>query len=199
MSRTYPDNAPEFKPGELDDLALHSIGRLIRATAEIEDIIDHFISSLTGLSEAKTVVMLGKTAVTRRIGIAEMLAKLTSDEALAAHKEAFSADFGDILYCRNAVAHGVLLGITSEGDYAFRTTATNHTEGQGVLSLVVSYNSNSIAAYADKAEGLIAPLEESLRIRDMREASLRQPLSPHPKTQDRGRAKQQRPPPPSEG
>ena len=193
MPRTYPKEAAQLKAGKIDDLTLHGIGRLIRATAEIEDIVDCFISNLAGLSESRTLIMLGRTAITRRLEIAEMLAKVRTDKAHSAYKEAFPAEFADLLECRNAVAHGVLIGVTDQAEFAFLTTPTGSTEGESSMRIVASYNSATILNFADKAEAMIPWLEQRLKVQELRAARLQRPLRPHPKSQDRGRAK---PPPP---
>lgn len=194
MPRIYPKEAPPLRPGKIDDATLHAIGRLIRATAEIEDIVDCFIAILAGLSETRALIMLGRTAITRRLEIAETLAKVRTDKAHDVYKEAFPKAFQDLLECRNAVAHGVLIGITDENEFAFLTTPTSMTEGESAKRIVASYNSATIANFADKAEAMLPWLEERLQVQEQRAERLQRPLKPHPKSQDRGHAKPPRPP-----
>jgi hypothetical protein len=194
MPRTYPKTADNLRPGKLDDATFHSIGRLIRATAEIEDIVDCFIANLAGLSESRVQIFLGRTAITRRLEMAETLAKIRTDGALAAYKEAFPAEFNDVLECRNTVAHGILLGSTDLGEFAFLTTPTGSVEGESTMRIVAAYHPLTILNFAQKAEAMVPWLEERLKVQEMRAERLQRPLMPHPKAQDRGRATQKRPP-----
>ncbi len=194
MPRLYPEQAPTVKAGRIDDATLHSIGRLIRATAEIEDIVDCFICVLADLNESKTSILLGKTAITRRLEIAESLSKLRTDEAHKIYKEAFPAEIADILECRNAVAHGILLGIGDGHEYAFITSLTNSVRGDAAVRIVVNYSPATIRNIADKAEAMIPYLEKRLLVQGLRSERLQRPLEPHPKSQDRGRAKPKPPP-----
>ena len=115
MPRTYGKKPSYLKPAKLPQKTLVEIGRIVRAVAEIEDLVDLHICNLAGLSESKATVLLGKTAITRRLEMAKYLAQMLPQEALDIHNAAFgTVEFLDIVECRNAVAHGKLLGKNDE-------------------------------------------------------------------------------------
>ncbi len=199
MPRIYPAEASKVSPCKIDDDTLLAIGRLIRATAEIEDIVDCFIANLAGISESQALILVGRTAITRRLEIAGMLAKIRTDKSREIYKAAFPAQFDDLLECRNAMAHGVLMGMTDDGLFAFLTTPTSSTRGEAAVRIVASYSAATILFFAEAAEKLIPWLEDTLKVQEQRATRPLRRLSPHPKSQDRGRAKPQRPPRSSKG
>ena len=81
MKPVYGDKAVGVTPGALDDKALLVIARLVRACAELEDIVNLFICNLAEISESRMIVLLGKSAISKRVEIAEYLAKMGAAEA----------------------------------------------------------------------------------------------------------------------
>ena len=195
MPNVYSSKQTAVHPASLDDEALLAIGRIVRATAEIEDLVNLFICNLAGISESKMVVMLGKTAISKRIEIAEYLAKIASTEATELASWAFDAGFRDLMTCRNVVSHGVLLGKDEDGMWAFLTSNMRPPEGQSAIQLVASYSTDTLQRYAGAAEAAIPPITTRLELEAHREARHERPLSPHRKSQPRSGkgAKPQRP------
>jgi hypothetical protein len=193
MARIYPSEKATVKPSELPDDIVLSIGKLVRACAEMEDILDLFICGLAEISESKATILLGRTAVTRRVEIALELAKLRTDEAVTVHKKAFDSAFDDILYCRNVVSHGTFMG-TSEHGYVFRTALPGPTLTDQKLRLAVALPAQTIHDTAALATLRAAELEEFLQVKEQRAERQTQSLSPHNKSQPLASAK--RPPPP---
>ncbi len=193
MPKTYGDKEEPLSPTSLDDRTLTAIGRLIRACAEIEDMIDLFIASVAELNEQKTTILLGRTAVSRRIEIAMELCKLRTDKALAVHQSVFGASFDDLLEIRNTVAHGKLLGITGDGMLAFLTTYPGPTTPNSSIRIVKSYLPEAIEQWAMAAERDLPMLAKQLQIETLLEERLQRPLLPHSKAQRRGPSKPQRP------
>jgi len=193
MPKTYGSNQRDVKPAQLPDATLRDIGRLVRACAEIEDIVDLFIASLAELNETRAFIMLGRTAISRRLEIALELAKVREDNALAVHKTAFDAVFNDILECRNAVAHGKLLGKTEDG-FAFLTGNSGPVRDDSKIRIVASYTAATIKEYARVAEARIPQLEAYLKVEGPRSERLRRPLLPHSKAQPQANAGRQRQP-----
>lgn len=195
MAKTYGNTAQKVKPAKISEQTLAEIGRLIRACAEIEDIIDLHICNLAEISESKAAILLGRTAVTRRLEIAKTLAKTREGDAFERHNHAFSnEEFGDIIDCRNAVAHGKLLGENDDGDLSFLTMNTAMPDGDAAIRIVASYPPDAIRHFATMAEGAIAPLEKLLKVEALREERLHKPLLPHRKAQPQQTAKQKHPP-----
>jgi hypothetical protein len=179
--KVYADGPHDVTPAVLDDQTLAEIGRLVRACAEIEDLVTFFICTLAEISETRATVLLGKIGITQRIQIARYLAQLSGDKAVSVCNDAFDADFQAILDCRNAVAHGVFLGTVEEGRLAFLTRKTVRPETDAARQVVEAYAPVNIALYARTAEGAIPKLEAHLQVKELRRDRYLKPLSGHPK------------------
>tara|TARA_B110001454_G_scaffold96783_1_gene91651 strand:- start:12262 stop:12822 length:561 start_codon:yes stop_codon:yes gene_type:complete len=186
MPKTYGDKIEALSPVSLDDRTLTAIGRLVRACAEIEDMIDLFIASVAGINEQKTTILLGKTAIKRRIEIALELCKLRTDKALEVHKNVFGASFSDLLEIRNTVAHGKLLGVTEDGKLAFLTAYQGPTTENSAIRIVKSYLPETIEQWAIVAERDLPMLAKQFQIEELLEERLQRPLLPHSKAQRGG-------------
>jgi hypothetical protein len=194
MGRIYSSEPSKLKRAKLTQPVLLAIGRLVRAMAEIEDMVDLFICNLADLSETKTTILLGRTAVTRRLEIAEALAATRNDAALAIYKAAFTDYYFDLVDCRNAVAHGTLLGKNQRGELCFLTSNQSKPHGETARRLVLSYRPEHIIAHAKAAEEELPQFEQLLQVEALRAERLQRPLAPHPKGQKQGRAEQKRQP-----
>ena len=181
MKPVYSAKSIKVQPAKLDDRALIAIARLVRACAEIEDLINLFICNLAEISESRMVVMLGRSAVSKRVEIAEYLAKINSPKAQELSDWAFNEGFWDTFRCRNDVAHGVLLGKNEDGAWSFLTSKTEAPEGKSAIQVVSSFTPEFIEATADAAEAAIPSLEDKLKLKEQRESRYGRPLSPHRK------------------
>jgi hypothetical protein len=196
MPTTYGAESVQLKPCKLPKAALLSIGRLVRACAEIEDIINLYICGLAQINVSQGIVFLGKTPVKRRVEMGEYLADMRGAVAAALHKQIFNSVFWEVQTCRNAVAHGTLMGVSKDRRYAFLTNLTKPTETSSAIQEVISYAVSDIAAFADIAEEAIPLLETRLKLQPLREERHTRPLSPHRKAQPQRKkgAKFSRPP-----
>lgn len=189
MGRTYGDGHVELTPTALPDTTLADIGRLVRACAEIEDIVDLFISNLAEISEIRMAILLGKTAITRRITIAEQLAATRKDAASKVCSALFDEPYRDAIDCRNAVAHGSLLGSCPSGLFYFLTSHLGGSSEQTTSRQVFAYAPHAIAEHAITAVHLVEKFEQLAKVGASRAERLQQPLAPHPKAQRRRNAK----------
>lgn len=198
---TYSAKATGVRPAVLDYRALVAIGRIVRACAELEDLVNLFICNLAEISETKMVVMLGRTNLRNRAQIAEYFSKLNTPEAQRLAVWTFSDGFWQIQSCRNAIAHGILLGIDEDGHWTFLTSRTETPEGGSAIQLVAGYTIEHLEEVAQAAEAAIPEYEDSLKLKALRQSRYGRPLNPHRKglrQQKRG-AKQQHPRKPSRG
>lgn len=198
MKPTYSDKHTKVQPAKLDDRALLAIGRIVRACADIEDCVNLFICNLAEINESRMVAMLGRTPISKRVEIAEYLAKMNTQQAQELAEWAFNDDFWNTLRCRNVVAHGHLLGMNEEGLWSFITAQTELPEGPSARQLAVSYSTPYLEAVADAAEKAIPLLEDRLKLKDQRQERYGRPLSPHRKglrQQTKGAKRGQRPKP----
>lgn len=196
MVATYPIRIGKLQEAALDDETLIAIGRLIRAFAQIEDLITLHIGKLTNLNEYAVTALLGRTAVTRRLAIAELLASMISPDALKRHKGCFNAEFTELQGVRNAVAHGALVGKTDSGEYAFMTGQAAPEPEMGVPQVVECYTTAGLKAYAEGAEKAIPQLVRILKLQPLLQTRTQRVLGPHSKAQPQRKqsAKPKRPP-----
>lgn len=183
MPRSFSAKEEDLTPVVLPDKLLTEIGRLIRAFAEIEDLVTLYICNLAEISESKALVLLGRAAITRRVEMAEYLALMTGLEIGKLHASIFNLEFREALECRNTVAHGLLLGQTEDGRYAFLTSKTEAPVGKAAIQVAISYDFHSIASYANIAERAVPLICTQLKLQELREARLQRPLLPHRKAQ----------------
>ena len=177
----------DVHPYQMSDDEYYWVGRLIRATASLDDIVKDYLSALLQIEPGAMVLLLGRMAVSARIGIAKTAAGSLGHKALDAHNACFEAEaYKLIMRCRNVVAHGMLLGKTDDGRIAFEIQETQTAEDQHVTVSVAAYQPTAFKAWATEAERFIPFIEERLGLTAQRRARLAQPLSPHAKTQRRG-------------
>lgn len=194
MARAYASKPSKLTAAALPCEVLLSIGRLVRACAEMEDIVTLYICRLSDVSEGRALILLGRSTFRQRLEIAKYFATAKGKATLALHKRCFPPDLQEILSCRNTVAHGTLLGQNEEGDFAFLTTNPLAPVDSYVRHVVESYSAESISAYATLVEEAIPGLEAHLSVGALRQKRLRQHLLPHRKAQPAPRPKRKRPP-----
>jgi|CXWL01.1.fsa_nt_gi hypothetical protein len=183
MPLAYSSKPSKLKPTTLSSDVLASIGRLVRAFAEIDDLITLYICNLAEISESRAVVLLGRTQASTKLDIAAYLAKMTGVKITALHSEIFGSGYREYRKCRNAVAHGVLLGETEDGQFAFLTSETAEPDAtdKATIQVVYSYSAQIIAIYAQRAEEAIPVITENLKLSSLRQTRLERPLQPHRK------------------
>lgn len=159
MSHSYGATHSTTQPTSLNDDVLVSIGRLIRAFAEIEEIVTLFISALAKLNQSQAVIILSRAQLTRKLAIAEQLATIAGEQHLERYKACFATvSFKNAQECRNIMAHGILFGLGEDGLLAFLTDKTDAPEGQSTIQLVASYHPDTIASWAKWAADSVEPI-----------------------------------------
>lgn len=202
MPHSYGATHVTTQPIALGDDVLASVGKLMRAFAEIEEILSLFICALAKLNQSQSVILLGRAPLSKKLAMAEQLAAIAGGQHLARYSACFDiAEFKDAHTCRNIMAHGILLGLDSEGMLAFLTDKTDAPEGPSAIQLVASYSPATIAGWANWAANNIEPIASALGLRSWLKRHQPQALLPHRKGRlPKGSGgKQARPPQPSQG
>lgn len=182
MPSTYGSDQKTVQPIELDDSVLASIGRLVRAFAEIEELVTLFIGALAKLNQSELVIVLGRAALSRRIEMAVDLAKLDGGQHARKFIESFkSSEFRDMHVCRNAVAHGTLMGVDDDGMLAFLTDKTDSPLGNSSVQLVACYHPKTIKALSEAAANSIEPVAKGIGLQSWLKRYQPQALQPHRK------------------
>jgi hypothetical protein len=195
MPISHSSVGSEIKPYLLTKGQVLAIGRIIRACAEIEDIINLHLHRLAGIKEGLAIIMLGRLPVSARIKLAESLAMGRGSKTLEIHKACFDNDaYRDVMRCRNTVAHGWLLGLTDDNWIAFQVQETSGVEEGRVQTVVNAYKRRELFKIAGMAERLIPRLEQNLGLQALREKRRSPTLVPHLKSRTRVQRKAKRAP-----
>jgi len=200
MPAIYSAKGSALRPYSLTKADYHGIGRLIRACAEIEDIINLFLCKLADIPEGASIVLLGKLPSSARLKMVEAFALAHGTELTRLYNESFNTDtFRTIIRCRNCVAHGWLLGLTDDGAIAFQIQDTQGVEEAKIMTVVRAWKPGQFGQIASRAEALIPQMERALGLQALREKRRTLALDPHTKSQSKGKqiAKRGRQPPPS--
>jgi hypothetical protein len=188
MPPLYSPEGTSIAPYTLTDAQHAAIGRLIRACAEMEDIINLRLAQLADTSEGITVLFLGRTGLASRLQLLKRLSDGKGDEAIELHRQAFeNEDFANLVEMRNTVAHGRLLGVTAENRVAFVVHEIQGIDSQRLHMTVHAYEHDAFAIVASLAEYVLPQIEVLFELRSLREKRRAQDLAPHNKSQPKAR------------
>ncbi len=184
MYKQYSKDAPTLTSFALTADMHADIGRLIRACAEIEDLVALHLCQVAEIDESQSAVLLGRMPSSTRVSLAKTFADRLGGTAQKAHDKCFDGEYFGMISVRNVLTHGTLLGISNDGRVTFRTNEIlGPQENSGVRLNVVSYLPEGFRKWADQAEATIPLLEETLRLQAWREKRRQQDLLPHRKSQ----------------
>ena len=184
MVMIFSSSTSSLKPYRITNATYNAMGRVVRAFAEIEDILTLHLCALSNISEGQVLILLGATPLSKKLKIARQFAVARGESACELFDGWFgTAGFQAALACRNVVAHGVFLGQTETGQLAFRTMKTLNADETTVGAEVVCYDTNAFLEVASSAELAIPNLEKGLQLQALRETRREQSLDPHSKAQ----------------
>ena len=176
MSQPERGEPTVLSPYQLTDELYLASAKILRAAAEIEDIVNLTVAQFADLSESKASVLLGRSPLAARIRIARKLGSLRKDAALKAFDKAFEPPFKDFLRLRNTLAHGALLGVNDDGDIFFQTNEVSGFEDDAVVAEAIGWPPATIKFWGDKAEEYVEYIETTLQLRDKRQGQERREL-----------------------
>ncbi|RGP41676.1 hypothetical protein BPTFM16_01983 [Altererythrobacter insulae] len=174
------DESSELKLEPLTDNALASIGRIVRATAEMEDCVDHFISILVGRSVELCRLLIGKSSLRRKAEICQSIAAMSDDWMREVCNIHFGTEFQQFMKIRNAVAHGVYLGKNDAGEFLFQIAATQKFRLLEMFTDVLGVSEESLSQSAENAEAWVKAAEQNFQVLPLREKRRAQPLRDRP-------------------
>lgn len=190
MPSRYSDTGSKIRPYTLTDRELLGIGRLIRACAEIEDIINLYLCELADLPEGAAIILLGRLPASARLKIIETFSVAKGSESVRLFREAFGNDsYRDIVKARNTVAHGWLLGLTDRDEIAFQVQETHGVNQSKIMATVNGYGHQDFENLARAAEKVIPQLEAALGLGALREKRRSPDLIAHMKSQGKRKRK----------
>lgn len=157
-------------PYTLSDSELLAIGKIIRGCAEIEDILSIHLCQMADISEGQLLILLGRANITSKLATAEQLAKAKGGAPWAAHQACFDTDaFKKLFRCRNAVAHGVLLGKSQDGMLIFRTSTAKSKTPDVVSIRAATFDPSDLDSFANIAREIVPQFDEILRTKRFRD------------------------------
>ena len=139
-----------------------------RGCAELEDMLTLFACKLTGLSEARVLVMIGGLTVERRLEVVGRLAEICSPAAHTAFQHCFDANFRKLKSTRNDVAHAVFLGYDTNGELAFMAQRASGLVDGVVRQTVASYSNALLEQAARLIEQRVTEYPALLEIESLR-------------------------------
>lgn len=182
LQHNYAKQGTKLSSTEIDSETLRNIGRMFRATAEIEDIVSLYLCGLAKISEGHAILILGRAPISRKIQIARDFAKAHGSEELERFKSTVDdKNLAAALEFRNIVAHGALLGTTDEGRIAFRTLKKIDQDETSVTIEAVSFTSEDFASCASALEKAVPWLEDKLSVAEERAGRREKGLDRHSK------------------
>lgn len=181
--KAYADVPTDLTDTPIDDATLIAIAQITRCVAEIEHCLTCFIGMLTGLGEMHVRIMLGRSAYSARLVVAEQLAKARSDHALSAYNAVFDEQMRALIDCRNTVCHGTYLGTTNLGTLAFLIDQANFSIEDKFGQTVHTYSPIGLQDLGQGAQLVIPKIEKILKIEAWRGTRLQRGLQLHPKAQ----------------
>lgn len=195
--KIYASTPSSVKPYSLTDDELLDIGRLVRACAEIDDIINLQLYNLADITEGAGIILLGRMPTSARLKLVEAFATSKGPEQVELYRQAFDNDnYRAIIRCRNTVAHGSLMGVTDNDLVAFQVQETQEVGDNKVITTVNAYSHDAFRQFARQAENIIPQMEKAFGLEASREKRRGPTLSPHSKSQQKGQRKAKPPPPP---
>jgi hypothetical protein len=157
-----------------------SIGRLVRACADLEIVVDLYIARLCRLSELEYYTLLGRTSLSGKISIAQALAENHGEAEKI--KDVFTATVTDAIDARNLVSHGPYLGLADGGLLLFATNRAVRDDGQRVGNLAQGLSHGALREYAEALSRKLPKIIETLQVAALLRTVTQAPISPHPRS-----------------
>jgi hypothetical protein len=174
-------------PGQISSVVFQNIGRIVRAVAELEDVVTLYLCRLAKLSDGHSIVLFGNMPLSRKIQITRTFAQAKGEREAAICKEHLDSEpLRAVIEFRNTVAHGRFIGITDGDRLAFRTFRRLDVDPTSITIEVVSYRVEDFLNCAIAAEEAVGIFEESFRVKQARAERAPNYVNPHTKAPSKG-------------
>lgn len=184
MVRNYSGEGATLTPAEIDDETALQMARIIRAVAEVENLIIFYFMSLSGFNESQALAVIGQNQISTNISKCGDLADIKGQSFKVAHDATFNDAWRDVLFIRNVIAHAHLLGMTEKGDLAFRVLRDPlKNESAKTVFNVICYPPSAFKQWADIASTVAPAMLNNHQLEPWLRTSPRLKLAPHPKAQ----------------
>jgi hypothetical protein len=184
MGQTYRKKDSKLHPGKIKAVDYKHIGRLLRACAEIENLLSLYLFELADVDRECGIALIGKAPAKSRLVIAQKLAGTGTDIAQKLRECFIESGHKEAVDARNCLAHGTFLGLDDDGRYTFENEVweLEIEEDERVLyTQTVAFSGPEIGHLATSTEKLIPVVEKKLGLRSLRQKLRQLPLRAHPK------------------
>ena len=199
MPKSYPTAMPDVTIAPISDPTIfENMGRLLRACADFETLLDIYIRRLCNIPKAEYDFLIGKTPVSAKISTAVSLAAIRGETDNI--RGVFSTELEDIIDCRNTLAHGSYQGLVNGlwPIYGVSRHTTQDKVRKGGTS--ICYPADLVRQYADFLNEKIPIFAKAFRVESSPDKFEPPCLFPHPKSQpQRPQSKKPRNQPQSSG
>ena len=160
---TDKDQVLELELKPLPDDFANVIGRLLRACAEFEFLVDLFLRRLTNLTWHQYSSILGQNSISRKRKLAAELAKQRGDGAAMALGTASYTGLDQTIQARNVLSHGKYIGMHKEKAcfYTFRPSKSDDYRSGNLGHL---YDLPTLQLWTDTLEKNLGPVAETLSV-----------------------------------
>ncbi|TCQ06222.1 hypothetical protein [Sphingomonas sp. PP-CC-3A-396] len=175
----YSTVGSKLRPFQITEPMFTAMGRLLRACADIENVVTMHLGRLGGFSEGQLLVLIGRSSITKKVKAARQFALAHGPDQVATHDMCFDNHaFRAIIRGRNVAAHGVLLGLTDDDRVAFRIETEPKVDSDMVSIETLTFAQDAFATLAATAESAVPRLKAELELKPAFEA--REGLGLHP-------------------
>jgi len=156
------------------------MARLIRNCAEVEYLVTGYIAKLSGGTFDLCELMLGKTAISRRLVLAADLARASGIAAVTKHEQIFRG-WAEVNKVRNTVAHGHYVGHDNLGRYTFMVQDISVESDKSPSRTALSIKGDDIKFFVRDAAHIVALLRRQELPQSSHETDGQPSLAGHPK------------------
>ena len=181
MTISHPKDTPPVNVAPLSDgPTFESIGRLVRACADLEIVVDLYIARLCRLGEMEYYTLTGRTSLNGKISMAQSLAEQHGEAEKI--KDVFTAPVTDAIDARNLVSHGAYLGLADTGLLLFATNRAVRDDGQRVGNLARGFSQGALNGHAEALSSALPEIIVTLQVGALLRTVTQAPISPHPRS-----------------
>lgn len=155
----------------ISDAGLTAIGRLVRATSEIEDCLECIIIKLAKIDETRKVALLGRTPYSAKVGIARTLAKVAGADEAVKLRKAFNNHLEKLVKYRNIIVHGAYLGSTRPGEWVFQSRDVDDISDGRIRMPCFVFTTRQIEEWATAGECYVTLFEKMFQLHALRDRS----------------------------
>lgn len=181
MIREYPKELPQRQSVPLPSEFYPLTGRLVRAFAEIEELLSLSLAFRLGVNEDAVKVLLGKQSYPALAGLLGTVANGIGPDLAKSYRDIFDT-LEDLKTIRNILSHSTYIGRDQTDTYWFKGRSTLKIEDAGRFIMEeFGLTIPTVEAAANQAERFVDDLPSLLQLEAWLETRPQRLLWHHPK------------------